>query len=229
MARNHDGNGIRGTGASHCADGPGTAQRSRDVRIGARGPARNFLQFLPNATLKGRGLQVERQLARGRLAFGAAHNFANPKFEVSAITRDLRPGIFGAKLTGQLNAPTAQINGGNSAFGGGDENIPETRFCYGVSDFHSHSSLTVSCGRHAQLRVAAFIDAAGRTEAGFIERVRDVLALAQKVLEMIYAEGCRKCARRETRDLDEGAPQNSRRDAELRGDCFKTQNAFFRG
>lgn len=52
--------GICGAGASHGTHGFRLTQRARHLGIRARGAAGNALQFLPDAALEGRGLQVQR-------------------------------------------------------------------------------------------------------------------------------------------------------------------------
>src|ERR1700691_5551879 len=62
MARNHDGNRVRGASSGDCASCFWAADGARNLRIGSRGAVRNFLQLFPHATLKCCGLHIERKI-----------------------------------------------------------------------------------------------------------------------------------------------------------------------
>src|SRR5579884_1354942 len=161
MTRNDDGNGIRGAGASDGAYGARTAEGAGNLAVRARRAARDALEFLPDAALKCGRLKVERKVLRGSFAVNAAQNFANPAFKTGMGRRKFRARIFLAKFLKEPGVRVAQIDGGDAALGCGDQDVAELRFRDRVADLHSITPFLIGSGRHAEVGVAALIDAAG--------------------------------------------------------------------
>src|SRR5260370_773551 len=81
MAGHHDGNGVRGASSRNSPNGLRLAEGARDFRVRARPAARNPLQLLPNAPLKRRRLQVQREFQSRLFAFDALLDLPHPALE----------------------------------------------------------------------------------------------------------------------------------------------------
>src|SRR5260370_7470413 len=110
MARHHNRNRIRGASSRYGAHRFRGPQRPRHLRISARAAPRDSLQFLPNAQLKCRRLQIERQLHPGRISLHPLHNLFHPSFEGIAGSGNLRLWILIAHLFHQLRVRVSQLN-----------------------------------------------------------------------------------------------------------------------
>src|SRR5258708_12658121 len=76
-----------------------------------------------------------------------------------------------------------------------NKNFPQRLFRDGISDFHVLPSLSIGRRGHAQLRVAAFIDAARRAITGFVKRLGDSFSFSQHFLEASQPQRCRQIGR----------------------------------
>src|SRR6266850_3095206 len=75
MARHDDRSRVRRASAGNSSHGFRLAERPRHLRVRARPATGNPLQFLPDAPLKRRRLQIERKVQPRLLAFGTLNNF----------------------------------------------------------------------------------------------------------------------------------------------------------
>src|SRR5690242_13912884 len=171
VAWHDDGDRVGGAGASDGANGFGLAERAGDLRVGARAAARDALQLSPNTTLECGGLQIERKLDVRRAALDALENFRDPALELVGSSGNFRARIFIAQFGDEFVFVVAKIDRGDAAVGGGNEDFSERRLGDGVAELHARASLAIRGGRHAELRVAAFVDAAGRAVTCFVKGV----------------------------------------------------------
>ena len=96
-----------------------------------------------------------------RPAFDALQHFLHPALEAVRGGGDFRARVFLAELRDEAGFVVAEIDGGNTALGGGNENFSERGFDNGVAELHAHAPFAIRRRGHAELRIAAFIDPAG--------------------------------------------------------------------
>ena len=100
MAGNQQCHGIGGAGAGYGARGPRLADGARDLAIGARAAARALLQGFPNALLKRRGPDIERQLRPRLPAVQLFQKGACPGVQPVIVVMDLGGGKFAPQVVG---------------------------------------------------------------------------------------------------------------------------------
>src|SRR2546430_1243615 len=90
VARDHQRDRVR---RARPADRPrcaGLAETPGDVAVGARRAVRDRPQLFPDAPLEGGGLNVQRQIQAGLMAFQVPHDRADPAIGVAVAPADLR-------------------------------------------------------------------------------------------------------------------------------------------
>src|SRR5260370_212287 len=105
MARNHDGNGVRGASSRNSPNGLRLAEGARDLRVRARLAARNSLQLLPNAPLKRRRLQVQREFESRLFAFDTLHDLSHPALERIRCGPKFPPRLLFSQFGGRVRRP----------------------------------------------------------------------------------------------------------------------------
>ena len=189
-----------------------------------RGATGNSLEFLPYASLKGGGLQVQRQLPPRRTSFDTSDDFFDPFRERAFFRNDFRARIFVTQFVRQHCTRIAQIDRGYAAVGSRHQHFSQARFRRRVFDAHSFSSLLISRGRHAQLCVAALIDPACRAIACCVECVRNAVAFPQKLFEFFQSQ-----CRREFLGLSPVCWRNARRRTSVRTPSLPARTATLTG
>jgi len=115
------------------AAGARTSKRAGNLRVGARLPS-EYLQLLPNPSLKRRSPANRAAVPARRFAFRARNDFPHPLLSHCAPER-FRPRIFFAKFREQLGFGISEIHGGNTAFRGGHQNFSQLCICDRESSF----------------------------------------------------------------------------------------------
>src|SRR5580692_11615035 len=94
VARHDNRNRVGCARSSHCANGLRTSEGAGDLGVCARCSAWNALQLLPDAALKRRCLQVQREFHLRGPALDSLNNFTDPALHVASSRRDFRSRIF---------------------------------------------------------------------------------------------------------------------------------------
>src|SRR5580658_10852061 len=98
VARHDNRNRVGCARSGHRANGLRTSEGAGDLGVGARRSAWNALQLLPDAALKRRCCEVQREFHLRGLALDALNNFTDPALHLASSRRDFRTRIFFSQL-----------------------------------------------------------------------------------------------------------------------------------
>src|SRR5215831_15049802 len=165
------------------------ADRVGDLRVRSPLARRNGLKRVPNAALKLGSGQIERYSIR-RLLFRMARAIedgANPGSirRVVAIDGGLRK--IRAKRALDVGVGRTELDRTNSAFGRRNQHAPDRCVFDRIGDPNAGAAAPVGSGRHTQRLRGALVDAAARSESGFVRRSTHRVTRAQPCLEALHA------------------------------------------
>ena len=171
--------------------------------IGARFAVRNRLQLPPDAPLKSRGADVERQVGVRRPRRAVVEQRAHLRAEKAIVPADLRVRILLPQFPLQRASSSPIITRHTPRAVAASSSRPERRLGDGEIDFCAPAAAPVCRRRHAQGRARAFVQPAARSVSRVVESRCHPIALAQRRLQLPEPAGFGKRARRNAHELGE--------------------------
>ena len=133
MARNRDGDRIRGTRASHGPGRGGLSDRFGDLAVGLCGPKRQRLQMRPHPPLKGCRLNVQRQESGLAGARYVVKQRLGPGPHGLVVPLTDGEGEFALQPFDQFVVGVSELNRADSLFGGGNQHAAQGRIVQACS------------------------------------------------------------------------------------------------
>ena len=180
MARDADGDRIRGAGLSHRPGGPGAADAGRDLRVGGGGAGRDPRERLPDPALERGALDVERQggpASPGFIQQGQNHGHGPPQFRIGAPELGLRES--GPQTLFQGLSRGAEFDRADPPPGRRNQDGPEIGPDDRETDALPRRAAPVLRRPHAQGRRRAFVEPAARGESRIVKRRGDAAPVPQ--------------------------------------------------
>ena len=208
VAGHDDGHRVGGAGPPDRALAARQAERRGDLGVAARLAPGYGLEFLPDPALEGGGAHVQRQRDVGGLAGQVAQQGIGGGRDGAVVVRDLVGfGKLGAQPSLQGPVVVAEGDEADALGGRGQQQAAERRVHDPIGDARAPAALGVGGGRHAELRLGALVDPAGRAVAGAVGGARDGFPVLQLVAEAARTPGIGIVARAQPQRLLEQALQ----------------------